>query len=133
MVTIIPGTTERHFFPGDDPIMHTKPEILLRVPCLIFLFFFVNTAVTMAAPGRVEHELSGPGWTLWLDRDADWLNEDALLPPVDLARMPFTISTLDLVGEMKSQRPESAVGKRFFEFAGGGGGERCAENGGEIH
>ena len=63
-----------------------SPFHILRTYAILVLFLCTFTIFVSAVPGRVEHELSGPGWTLWLDRNADWLYEDALLPPVDLAR-----------------------------------------------
>ncbi|MCB9854528.1 MAG: hypothetical protein H6818_02490 [Phycisphaerales bacterium] len=37
---------------------------------------------------RVDIDLSGNGWRLWLDRDADWRNDPLFLPPVTLADLP---------------------------------------------
>ncbi|MBM3984822.1 MAG: hypothetical protein FJ296_03895, partial [Planctomycetes bacterium] len=33
-------------------------------------------------------DLAGPGWRLWLDREAAWEKDELLPPPVDLARVP---------------------------------------------
>jgi hypothetical protein len=46
-----------------------------------------------AHAGRVEVDLSGPGWKLWLDRDAPWTNDELFLPPVNLSKLPVHAPT----------------------------------------
>jgi len=41
-----------------------------------------------AGEPRMETDLSGAGWKLWLDQDAKWENDELFLPPVDVARLP---------------------------------------------
>lgn len=43
--------------------------------------------------GRVSVDLSGPGWSLWRDRDAKWQDEALFAPPVDLGRVPANAPT----------------------------------------
>ncbi len=47
----------------------------------------VNSSGTEAAPGRISSDLSGTGWSLWLDREAEWVNDTLLLPPVDIDKL----------------------------------------------
>lgn len=42
----------------------------------------------MAWAGRVEQDLSGPGWRLWWDAQAQWENDELFLPGTDLSRIP---------------------------------------------
>ncbi len=42
---------------------------------------------------RHEASLSGPGWKLWLDKDAKWEKDELFLPPVDLAKLPVNPPT----------------------------------------
>ncbi|MFC1607009.1 glycoside hydrolase family 2 protein [Candidatus Latescibacterota bacterium] len=58
-----------------------------------------------AAPGRWETELSGDGWRLWLDREADWIDDDIFLPPVDISRLPVNPPTCgwDNIDAVKSK------------------------------
>ncbi len=44
--------------------------------------------VSAAPSGRYELDLSGPGWTLRLDKAAEWRFDVAHLPPVDVAGLP---------------------------------------------
>lgn len=37
---------------------------------------------------RQSIDLSGPGWRLWLDRDATWEQDELFLPPVELKHLP---------------------------------------------
>ncbi len=41
-----------------------------------------------ALPGRVETDLSGSGWRLWLDQEAEWRNDPLFPPPVDIVTLP---------------------------------------------
>lgn len=47
-----------------------------------------------AQQGRTEVELSGEGWSLWLDRAADWYQDDIRLPPVDVSTLPVNPPTI---------------------------------------
>ncbi|HYQ55828.1 MAG TPA: glycoside hydrolase family 2 TIM barrel-domain containing protein, partial [Draconibacterium sp.] len=38
--------------------------------------------------GRIETELSGGNWNLWLDQAAQWSNDEIYLPPVDISKLP---------------------------------------------
>jgi beta-galactosidase len=53
-----------------------------------------SAASISAQSGRSEQELSGPGWSLWLDRAALWYNDSVYLPPVDIARLPLNPPTV---------------------------------------
>ena len=37
--------------------------------------------------------LSGSGWKLWQDKDANWENDELFLPPVDAAKLPVNLPT----------------------------------------
>ena len=63
---------------------------LLCACMLIFCFFSV---IVFAEPGRYTEELSGPGWRLWLDLEAEWEHDRAVLPPVTLSALPVNIPT----------------------------------------
>ncbi len=54
---------------------------------------FLVSSLVFAAPGRWEKDLSGKGWTLRLDRMADWKNDRAILPPVDMKKVPVNPPT----------------------------------------
>lgn len=41
---------------------------------------FFTSALFASAAGRNELDLSGPGWSLWLDRDANWRNDKLFFP-----------------------------------------------------
>jgi beta-galactosidase len=44
-------------------------------------------------PGRIETELDGSGWRLWLDHGAYWWNDDVYLPPVTISGLPLNPPT----------------------------------------
>ncbi|MBT4482657.1 MAG: hypothetical protein HOC71_03155, partial [Candidatus Latescibacteria bacterium] len=56
------------------------------VMTLVLAVFSFNEA--SSAPGRWEKELSGPGWKLWRDREAEWVDDDIYMPPVDISLLP---------------------------------------------
>ena len=51
---------------------------ILLIPAVLFFSVFPASA----EPGRWEQELSGDGWNLWIDREAEWMNDDIYMPPV---------------------------------------------------
>ena len=67
--------------------MKFKKSILV----VIAILFTLN--LVYANPGRWEKELSGENWQLWLDRDADWKNDNIFLPPVDISTVPVNPPT----------------------------------------
>ena len=42
----------------------------------------------LAAAGRGDLDLSGPGWTLWLDEDAAWVDDPLFPPPANVGTLP---------------------------------------------
>ncbi len=42
---------------------------------------------------RAVIDLGGPGWNLWLDKQAAWESDELFLPPVDLAKLPVNPPT----------------------------------------
>jgi beta-galactosidase len=46
-----------------------------------------------AAENRKEIDLSGPGWRLWRDANAQWRNDPLFLPPVDVSKLPVNPPT----------------------------------------
>jgi PA14 domain/Glycosyl hydrolases family 2 len=43
---------------------------------------------SLALAERVEMDLSGKGWQLWQDGQARWQDDELLLPPADLSKLP---------------------------------------------
>ncbi|MCE5249698.1 hypothetical protein LLG96_05705, partial [bacterium] len=65
-------------------IIHVCGKILFPLASLLLF-----TAFSVSGdPGRWERELSGDNWRLWLDREAQWINDDIFMPPVDIASLP---------------------------------------------
>ena len=54
---------------------------------------FLVAASSAAASPRTEVDLTGSGWRLWLDREAQWEHDELFVPPVDLARLPINPPT----------------------------------------
>jgi beta-galactosidase len=42
---------------------------------------------------RTEMDLSGSGWKLWQDKDAQWEHDELFAPPVDLSKVPTNAPT----------------------------------------
>jgi beta-galactosidase len=61
---------------------------LPKMICVITLFMLICAASSVAETGRWEQEISGTGWKLWLDRSAEWIDDEIFLPPVDIASLP---------------------------------------------
>ncbi|MFC1693030.1 glycoside hydrolase family 2 protein [Candidatus Latescibacterota bacterium] len=55
--------------------------------CLILCLISGSTLST-AEPGRWVTELSGGSWKLWLDKKAEWTDDDVYMPPVDISTLP---------------------------------------------
>jgi len=62
--------------------------IIRFVTVTICLLLLTVARMCGADPGRSEHDLSGTGWRLWLDSDADWKRGTLCLPPVDIDTVP---------------------------------------------
>lgn len=60
---------------------------------LLVTLLVMTAAAVSAAPGRWESELSGEGWSLWLDYGAEWYNDAIYLPPVDVSSLPVNLPT----------------------------------------
>jgi beta-galactosidase len=58
-----------------------------------FLYLFSGILPAQAAPGRYEKELSGEGWRLFLDKNADWKNDTVFMPPFNLSALPVNSPT----------------------------------------
>ncbi|MFC1607008.1 glycoside hydrolase family 2 protein [Candidatus Latescibacterota bacterium] len=56
-----------------------------------------------AETGRWEQELSGEGWRLWLDHEADWTGDNLFLPPVDIDAIPANPPTVGWQGLRESE------------------------------
>ena len=53
------------------------------------LILTVCIANVSAEPGRWEKNISGEGWQLWLDKDAEWVDDDLYLAPFDISLLPL--------------------------------------------
>jgi len=58
----------------------------------LFLSLF-GVSLVAAAPGRWETKVSGEGWRLWLDKEAEWIDDELYLPPVDVSAVPVNPPT----------------------------------------
>ena len=64
-----------------------------RIVLLLGLAFIGFPALAAASAGRESLDLSGRDWSITLDFDAVWENEDLHLPPVDVSTLPVRIPT----------------------------------------
>ena len=64
-----------------------------RTVLALLLLAFCFSATSFAAPGRVEETISGDGWKLWLDKEAEWIDDDLYLPPLNLGTIPSNAPT----------------------------------------
>lgn len=46
----------------------------------LFMFFFLFVLSVNAGEGRYTLPLTGGGWSLWLDKEANWQNDRLYLP-----------------------------------------------------
>ncbi|MHB9027214.1 MAG: glycoside hydrolase family 2 protein, partial [Candidatus Latescibacterota bacterium] len=69
-------------------LVNVRKSMLFAAMLLAF-----GATLAFAAPGRWETDLTGPGWKLWLDREAKWADDELFLPPVDLSRVPMNPPT----------------------------------------
>ncbi len=58
-----------------------------------FLLLFILPLLASGQSSRWEQDLSGPGWELYLDKNAEWENDELYLPPVDLDAVPVNPPT----------------------------------------
>ncbi|MBN2699392.1 MAG: beta-glycosidase [Bacteroidales bacterium] len=61
------------------------------------LTLFVSILLFISCSHRIESDkldLSQNEWNLWLDRDAEWVNDSLCLPPVDVSTLPVNKPTI---------------------------------------
>ncbi|MHB9030251.1 MAG: sugar-binding domain-containing protein, partial [Candidatus Latescibacterota bacterium] len=68
-------------------------SILFRGLQFSLLATVISVGMAGAAPGRVVKDLSGNNWRLWLDTEAEWMNDSLFMPPVDLSIVPVNPPT----------------------------------------
>ncbi|PTX97908.1 PA14 domain-containing protein [Opitutus sp. ER46] len=62
---------------------------LLLFPCLALVAIAATRPVAASAADRVDLDLSGPGWSLWFDRDAPWRDDKLHFPAPPLNQLPI--------------------------------------------
>ena len=60
---------------------------------VFLLVFFLAVSMGFTEPGRWEMDISGGDWSLWLDCDAKWVDDELFPPPVDIASLPVNPPT----------------------------------------
>ncbi len=65
-----------------------RTKILLSIAALVF-----SVHGASAATGRWEATVSGDGWRLWLDKDAEWIEDTVYTPPLNIASLPVNPPT----------------------------------------
>ena len=69
-------------------------QLTTRKALFFILFLFIGSiTVARAAPGRWEKKVSGNNWRLWLDRNAEWLNDEIFLPTLNISQLPVNPPT----------------------------------------
>ena len=63
-----------------------------NIAAILAGLMFLAISVCASQP-RIETDLSGAGWKLWVDKDAKWENDELFLPPVDVAKLPVNSPT----------------------------------------
>lgn len=94
---------------------------------IITIFAMSMASAASAAPGRIERELSGEGWRVWLDTKASWIDDDIYMPPVDVSRLPVNPPTcgwesLEIAAD-KTVAVPATVEEHFWERNGNPVGE----------
>jgi beta-galactosidase len=69
----------------------TRMNLSRYLRAVVVVFAVAAADATFA--GRVETDLSGPGWKLWHDGDAKWEDDELFLPPVNVRKLPFNAPT----------------------------------------
>jgi beta-galactosidase len=80
------------------------------------------SAGACAWAGRVEVDLSGPGWRLLQDTDATWENDTLFLPPVDLSQVPVNPPAKGWSALTDQAGVAASVPGTAEEYLGDGGG-----------
>lgn len=62
----------------------------IRRPALVLLLALTSSSVRAQ---RIEQNLAGPNWHLWLDKSAQWQNDTLYLPRVNLKTLPVNPPT----------------------------------------
>ena len=71
-------------------------SLLLRVAFSFLVLSIANSLYAQHSTGnspRLERDLSGPGWSLWLDKEAKWQDDTLYLPGTDISSIPANLPT----------------------------------------
>ena len=71
----------------------TTPFLIISLLALPLMLHAADNPKAGNFAGRIEMDLSGRGWSLWQDKDADWQKDELFLPPVDLSKIPTNAPT----------------------------------------
>ena len=89
--------------------MKNASFILSAVVASLALMFHAQGAQAQEANGRTVVDLSGSGWSMWLDGAAEWKNDELFLPPVDLSKIPTNAPTCGWDGLEKQKVVQASV------------------------
>ena len=71
----------------------STPVISQRMILFTFIMLLIHVYHPEAEPGRWEQDLSGYGWKLWLDQEAEWADDIIYMPPVGVSTLPVNPPT----------------------------------------
>jgi len=72
--------------------MLKRAKVIVFVVTLAAMILSLSAAA-YSAPGRWERNLAGGEWFLWLDEDAEWIEDELFAPPVDISSLPVNPPT----------------------------------------
>ncbi len=72
--------------------MRILKTIIVTSIWTVFIAAMCSSAV-FSAPGRWEIDLAGTEWFLWLDKNAEWIEDDLFAPPVTISSLPVNPPT----------------------------------------
>ncbi len=74
--------------------MQMKPMRFRRLAAMFGVLLLTQIPVTFAQQStRFSKDLSANNWKLWLDENAEWVNDELYPPPVDLSKLPVNPPT----------------------------------------
>lgn len=78
----------------------------LRKPLLLVIIVFSMFDLAFAQSNQID--ISQSEWNIWLDKDAEWINDELFVPPVNLSKLPLNEPTGGWT-ELKKQKSKSVT------------------------
>ena len=78
---------------GFNKFNHITNRIFMKNIMNTLIIFCLLSVIAVKAQNRIETNLSGKGWKLWYDKNANWKDEELYLTNTDITKIKTYLPT----------------------------------------